>query len=290
MAASVAPVGTAPPPTRDPLYGTEHVLRRAGYELHFWDGGARVDTALVFSHGMLVGHRFMEAQVRHFAPQYRVVSWDAPGNGLSKPMPHPFRIDVAADDLVAILDKLDLREAILVGVCQGGVISQEVLFRHPERVRALVVLDARCVTTTPGPLDRLQLQMFRAGLISYGLFKRIGMHQMAMAPVTAAHVLQAMAEYTQRDAKESVLGALSYYHEEPGYRVPKPTLLLVGEHNGFMNMPALMRRWAARDPGCGFQVIPGVTHASNFDAPDQVNERIARFVEEVIAGTVPATA
>src|SRR5690242_21650370 len=44
-----------------------------------------------------------------------------------------------ADDSVALLDALDVGRAHVVGVSMGGMIAQEIVLRHPSRVRGLVL-------------------------------------------------------------------------------------------------------------------------------------------------------
>ncbi len=48
-----------------------------------------------------------------------------------------------ADDLVAVLDALGVREAVLCGLSMGGYVIFELLRRHPERVRALILADTK---------------------------------------------------------------------------------------------------------------------------------------------------
>jgi 3-oxoadipate enol-lactonase len=273
----------SPGPDSNALYGEEHVIRRAGYVVNCWDGGVPAGTPLVFTHGVTMDHRLFAPQVRRFAPQYRLVTWDAPGHGLSQPMPHPFTIGEVAEDLVAVLDDLGLPDAILVGVLMGGLIAQEVLFRHPERVRALVVIDMSPVTTALSAASRLQAGAFRAGLRFLGYERVWGMalRQMACRPATRAYMDAASTALTRSASQEAMLGIMACFHGEPGYRVARPTLLLAGEHDGFMGIPALMRAWAGRDPGCRFEVVNDAGHVSSLDQPEQVNERIAHFIDAV---------
>ena len=140
----------------DDPYGQAHALRRDGYEVRYWDGGTRQGPVLVFSHGAGLDHRLFEPQVRRFASEYRVVTWDAPGHGLSKPLPRPYRIPAVAADLLAVLDEIGVGQAVFIGLSMGGTIAQEVLFRHPERVQALVAMDTGPITVKATALETLQ--------------------------------------------------------------------------------------------------------------------------------------
>src|SRR3989454_12587602 len=48
-----------------------------------------------------------------------------------------------ADDLVAVLDALGVRQAVLCGLSMGGYVIFEVLRRHPGRVKAMILADTK---------------------------------------------------------------------------------------------------------------------------------------------------
>ena len=62
-------------------------------------------------------------------------------------------------------------------------------------------------------------------------------------------------------------------HPDPDYRLPVPTLLLVGADDRVGDIAAGSREWAARDPMVEHVVIPGAGHASNQDNPAGVHRR-----------------
>src|SRR4029077_10122354 len=76
-------------------------------------------------------------QVPDFARRYRTITFDNRGVGRSSKPPGPYTIHEMADDAVALLDALDVRRAHVVGVSMGGMIAQEIVLRHPSRVRGL---------------------------------------------------------------------------------------------------------------------------------------------------------
>src|SRR2546422_8693627 len=48
-----------------------------------------------------------------------------------------------ADDLVAVLDALGVRQAVVCGLSMGGYVTFELLRRHPARVKALILADTK---------------------------------------------------------------------------------------------------------------------------------------------------
>src|SRR5512140_3516200 len=118
---------------------TEGTLEREGCCLHYWTGGRSEAPLVVFTHGATVDHHEWDATLPLVAERYHWLAWDVRGHGLSRPA--PFDLALAVDDLLAILDQLKVKEAVFVGHSMGGNLGQELVFHHPERVKAMVCLD-----------------------------------------------------------------------------------------------------------------------------------------------------
>jgi pimeloyl-ACP methyl ester carboxylesterase len=69
----------------------------------------------------------------------RVVSLDQRGHGQGIRSSRPFRLEDAADDVVALADVLGIDRFVAVGYSMGGPIAQLAWQRHPERVAGLVL-------------------------------------------------------------------------------------------------------------------------------------------------------
>jgi 3-oxoadipate enol-lactonase len=101
----------------------------------------RVDgPAVVLSNSLGSTHRMWDAQLADLEQRFRVVRYDTRGHGGSPVPEGPYRIDDLADDLVALLDRLGIAKAHLVGLSLGGMTVMRVAIRNPERVERLVLL------------------------------------------------------------------------------------------------------------------------------------------------------
>jgi len=77
--------------------------------------------------------------VRTLARRLRVITFDARGLGRSSSLRHNYTVEAMADDAVSVLDGLCLEDAHVYGISLGGMIAQNVVLRHPRRVRSLVL-------------------------------------------------------------------------------------------------------------------------------------------------------
>lgn len=112
----------------------------SGLPVHYEDSGGD-GPAVLFSHGFFMDHTMFDPQVEALAPDYRCIRWDERGFGAT-PAPLPFTLWDAAEDAVELLDHLGIDEAVFVGMSQGGYLSLRAALAHPERVRALVLIDS----------------------------------------------------------------------------------------------------------------------------------------------------
>ncbi len=97
--------------------------------------------AVLFSHGFLMDHTMFDQQVAALSDDYRCIRWDERGFG-DTPAPGPFTYWDSADDAVGVLDACGVDQAVFVGMSQGGFLSLRAALAHPDRVKALVLIDS----------------------------------------------------------------------------------------------------------------------------------------------------
>ena len=116
-------------------------VRVNGVDLHYLEIGKGVP--IIFVHGGLDDYRMWEAQLKPFSQRYRVIAYSRrynyPNNN-----PH-IRPDhsavVEADDLAALIKKLKLGRAHIVGHSYGALTALFLAVRYPELVRTLVLAE-----------------------------------------------------------------------------------------------------------------------------------------------------
>lgn len=98
--------------------------------------------ALVFIHGWMCDQTFWEAQVDGFRESNTVVTIDLPGHGLSGTEREAWSVLAFGADVQAVVENLDLSEAVLIGHSMGGPVALEAARLMPEQVIGVVAVDA----------------------------------------------------------------------------------------------------------------------------------------------------
>lgn len=96
---------------------------------------------LFLLHGLTADHTMFEKQISLFKRFYNILAWDAPAHGMSRPY-EPFTYGNAAGCLEMILDRHKIGKVILIGQSMGGFISQSLISRCPDRVKAFIAIDS----------------------------------------------------------------------------------------------------------------------------------------------------
>jgi 3-oxoadipate enol-lactonase len=139
-------------------------------KLYYESHGRRPAVLLVMGLGMTLAGWWRTVPV--LARAFRVLTFDNRAIGRSDSPALPYSVAQMAGDAIAVLDAAGEQRAHVYGISLGGMVTQELAPRHPNRVRALVL-----GATTPGG-SRPVL----AGVPALGSFSRAA----AMAPEEGA--------------------------------------------------------------------------------------------------------
>lgn len=248
-------------------------LHRDGVAIHYEIHGA--GPALLLSHGFSATSGMWDGQIEALSRHFKLIVWDMRGHGATDYPADPAAYSEPATvaDMAALLDAAVAEKAIVGGLSLGGYMSLAFRLAHPERVRALLVID-----TGPGyRKDEARDAWNRDALKNADRYASEGLArlQRGTAEMRAARhrnadglVLAARGMLTQRDDK--VIASLP--------AIDVPTLVVVGsEDKPFLAAADYM---AAKIPGAKKVVIEGAGHAANVDQPEAFNAAVLGFLRE----------
>ena len=107
--------------------------------IHYQIKGIENEKAIVFIHGLSDDLVFWEPLVNEF-PDYKRVSYDLRGHGRSECKNDEASIDLYQEDLYQLLNKLNIKEAVFVGLSLGGNIALKFAIEHPEMTKGLILM------------------------------------------------------------------------------------------------------------------------------------------------------
>lgn len=113
-----------------------------GIRLHYREHGSE-GPVLVLSHGLTANCHSFDGLLRYGLADFsRVLTVDLRGRGLSDKPDAGYAMSDHMHDLLGLLDGLGLEKVVLGGHSFGGLLSMFTAYHHPERVQALLIIDA----------------------------------------------------------------------------------------------------------------------------------------------------
>ncbi len=250
--------------------------------------GEASDPALLLLHGFTGSG----ANWQDFADKltgWRIIAPDLPGHGTSAPpvgtMP------AVAQDLVALLDRLGVEQAVVIGYSMGGRLALHLALHAPERIRALVVVGA-----TPGLSDpqareaRVSADEALAQRIeaSYAEFVRdwealpLFATQQALAPETKERI-GAIRRSHDPQALASALRLMGTGSQEPLHeqlsRLTMPVLWVAGEYDA--KFRDIAQSVQDRLPNAKVAILPYAGHAVHLERPSAFRTLFTAFAEKL---------
>lgn len=253
------------------------------YEWHSSSEGNN-DIPVVFVNGLLADTSVWGFQVPDFAARFRVLLYDCRGQGKSDKPPGPYPPALHAQDLVALLDRLNIAQAHIVGLSNGGAVALTFATDHPQRVARLVVADTYAHTDT---LMQAKLESWLLALDAGGLALRfdvaipwvwgktfLAKNQSLIAP------LRAKATQADPQAVRSLIrGAMDYDIRARLETIQAPTLVLAGEED-ILTPPWYAREVARGIPSAQLCLVPQAGHALSVERPNIFNALTLAFLRE----------
>lgn len=251
--------------------------------IRYWIGGKSEETCMVFVHGMLADHTIFSEQIKFFRKHYKIVVIDVPLHGKSR-FYENFTFHGTAQELHAILEKENVKKAVLIGQSMGGYICQEFGILYPEKVEALIAVDSH-------PFGHVYYKKWEQFI-----FTRIGKWSSCLpskwlATIIARNAndtlaayrktLQVIATYNKNEMVQTMNHVLQlFFQRKEPVSFDFPVLLVVGEKEitGFIKKYNVA--WARRE-GYPLATIRSAAHNANMDNAHEFNAVTQAFLQMI---------
>ena len=264
-----------------------------GLDVHYQLAG-QGHPAFILLHGFGASLFSWQQVMPHISQYGTVIAYDRPAFGLTeRPLswqgPNPYSPEAQVDLVIGLMDALSIEQAVLVGNSAGGTIALQTALAHPDRVSALVLVDAAVYAGGGAPdwikpllqtpqLDHIGPLIARAIQNRGDAFIQTAWHQPEnippqtyqgyRLPLQAQHWDRALWELTVASRESSLpdrLGELSV-----------PSLVITGDDDRVVPT-AQSIRLAREIPGARLSVLENCGHLPQEECPAAFIETFADF-------------
>jgi non-heme chloroperoxidase len=272
------------------------ITTKDGTQLYYKDWGA--GQPIVFSHGWPLNSDSWEAQMLFLASKgYRCVAHDRRGHGRSSQPWAGHEMNTYADDLATVMDKLDLKNAVLVGFSTGGGEVARYIGRHgTKRVAGAALISAvppqmLKTVANPGGLPIDVFDGIRAGELANRaqLYKDIASGPFFGFNRPSAKVSQGLIDsfwaQGMQAGHKATYDCIKAFSEtdftEDLKKFTVPTLVVHGDDDQIVPIDASGRASAKLVKGSQLIVYPGAPHGLTDTHKDKLNADLLAFVKGI---------
>jgi pimeloyl-ACP methyl ester carboxylesterase len=236
---------------------------------------------LVLVHGYLGGSRMWRETLDHFASRYDVIAPDLAGFGNSARLESPDRIEDHAEQVLAVLDRLGIKQFRLIGHSMGGMIAQHMAASVGERIDRMVLYG-----TGPYGHTRTRFEtadMTRQRLLTEGVSATA--RHIAATWFVAGKDAPAYETCVEIGSRASLQGAIAGTHAFARWdahavlsTLAMPTLIVWGEKDRSIGWDQCEMLWRGI-PRSSLAVCPGCAHNVHFEKPELFKLLVTDFLD-----------
>lgn len=246
------------------------ILERENVRLYYEDSGSGIP--ILLTHGFGASTGMWRGQVEAFQDRYRLIPWDMRGHGRTDcPEGLNYYSQSLTDgDMLALLNHLEIEQAVIAGHSLGGFMSLSFNVAHPERVRALVLQGCGPGYRRDEPraawnerAERRARTLEEGGLAALGGGAEVGESVQGSAKGLAQAARGILSQVDAR-VMDSLKG------------ISVPTLVICGDDDTpYVNGARYM---GDRIPDATYIEVPGAGHGVNVEKPVAVNTALEAFL------------
>lgn len=257
-------------------------LKQNGYSIFYYGTGDKERELIIFLHPAFADHRCFDKQIDYFAKEFRVVTIDMLGHGLSKVGNSKDKIDFTIHHIDTILKSEGYNKAHFVGVSMGTLIAQYYSLHYPDKVQSMTILGGYDINANNEEISKAQRSenikwIFKA-LFSMNSFRRYVSSASVSNPIEQARVYEMVSLFTRKSFTcMSGLGNILKQRDDVGRNYP--LLILCGDKDNELAI-RISKKWHDHEPTSKFHMIENAGHCANMDNANKFNRIVMDFIKK----------
>ncbi len=219
--------------------------------------------------------------------RYRLVALDWRGFGESDAPSGISTMELFADDMAGLMDKLGMQEAVLCGLSMGGYVAFAFLRKYAQRVKALILADTRPGADTEEAranrenVARLAESEGTEAIANLQVPRLLGEYTRSEHPEVEVRVRRIINAATPEGIAAASRGmAQRADSTDLLATIGCPTLVLVGEQD-VLTPPHVAQDYASKIANAQFVTLPNAGHLSNMEQPEAFVQAVSGFLRNV---------
>ena len=261
--------------TRMNLFATDDV------QLHYRDDGDPQGAPVVFANSLGTDLRWWDPILPHLPKGLRIIRYDKRGHGLSSCPKGAYSMGALVREIEALLDHLDVKNCLFVGLSIGGMIAQGLAIKRLDLLRAMVLSNTAAKIGQPAMWDDRIAAVKAGGIeaLADSILERWFSDGFRDQPELALWrnmlVRQPDAGYMGCSA---AISGTDFYTPTSGLRLP--TLGIAGSEDG-STPPDLVRETVELIPGSKFQLMRNAGHLPCVEQPADYAKHLTDFMVDI---------
>ncbi|MHA6264513.1 3-oxoadipate enol-lactonase [Arenibacterium sp. CAU 1754] len=258
-----------------------HIADLGDVQLHYRIDGDPDGAPVVFANSLGTDLRLWDAVLPLLPKGLKFIRYDKRGHGLSSLPPPPYAMGALVRDVEGLLDHLNVRDCVFVGLSIGGMIAQGLAIKRLDMVRAIVLSNTGAKIGTPEMwAERIEITN-RDGIESMAdaVMERWFSKAFLKTPDLTLWRNMLVRQPAQGYAGcSAAISGTDFYTPTSGLRLP--ALGIAGDEDG-ATPPDLVRETVDLIPGSQFHLVRKAGHLPCVERPEEYAAVLSGFLKEI---------
>jgi alpha/beta hydrolase len=255
-------------------------IENNGNTIHYYVSGKESGETIVFLHPAFSDHRCFDKQVDFFSQDYRVITLDMLGHGLTGVGKSKDKLIDTATHIEEILKVENKDKLHIIGVSLGSLLAQDFALKYPDKILSLTALGGYNINKEQKEIAKAQSKEIFKWLFKM-IFSMDSFHKY-VAKVSAINPAEQIRAYeSAKHFSRKSFAVMSGLNKLMANRIVQrnfPLLILVGEKDTELSIKAAKQWFKDELTNSNLVIIKNAGHCANMDNAEDFNNIVKNFI------------